>query len=131
MLNNAIKTIFLAEGENHVRAALRLQIELQDAYQVSGEAEHTECLLAQVCQKPPDVILLDWHLPGINPQRLIHTLREHCPTTILIVISVKTEDKKSSASYGIDGFLSKQQSPASFITALRDITAKSNRKRTR
>ena len=124
MDNHAVKTIFLAEGENHVRAALRLQIGLLTEYQISGEADHTEGLLAQVCQQPPDIILLDWHLPGINPHRLIQTLRKHCPDTILAATSVKPEDQKSAISYGIDVFLSKQHSPAGFIARLKELNSR-------
>ena len=76
-----MKSIFLAEVEKHVRSALRLQLELQPEFKITGEAGHAEALLAQVCQCPPDVILLDCNLPGIHPQRLIHTLRKHCPDT--------------------------------------------------
>jgi DNA-binding NarL/FixJ family response regulator len=118
-----MKTVFLAEGENHVRAALRLQFEHQPEYQISGEADHTECLLAQVCRKPPDVILLDWNLPGINPQRLISTLRRHCPSTMLVATSVKPEQEKITREYQLDGFLSKQLSPEDFMYQFRSISS--------
>jgi len=130
MDSHAVKTIFLAEGENHVRAALRLQIELLAEYQISGEADHTEGLLAQVCQQPPDILLLDWHLPGINPHRLIQTLRKHCPDTILVATSVKPEDQKSAISFGMDEFLSKQHSPADFITRLLEINSRKRKEET-
>ena len=115
-----MKSIFLAEGEKHVRSALRLQLELQPAFRISGEAGHAEALLAQVCQNPPDVILLDWNLPGIHPQRLVQTLRAYCPDTRILATSVKPETEFNMPAHGIDGFLSKQCSPKSFITALNE-----------
>ncbi len=119
-----MKSIFLAESENHVRGALRLLIEYQPGMQVVGEADHTESLLAQVCVQPPDVILLDWNLHGIHPQRLIRALREHCPNTQLIATSVKPEHKMSSEEWGVDGFLSKQLPPEAFISALDALLSK-------
>ena len=65
-----MKTIFLAEGEKHVREALRLVLELHPDLTVVGEAGTAENALAQICQHPPDIVLLDWTLPGLHPQRL-------------------------------------------------------------
>lgn len=113
-----MKSIFIAEGENHVRDALRLLIEFQPELQVVGEADHAESLLAQVCANPPDIILLDWNLPGIHHGRLIRTLREHCPATQILATSVKSEQEDMVGLYDIDGFLLKQLPPDQFITAL-------------
>ena len=113
-----MKTVFLAEGETHVRAALRLAIEFQGRIAVVGEADHPESLLAQVCQNPPDVILLDWNLPGLHHQRLIRILREHCPHTRVVVMSVKPEHEKAAREWDVDGFLLKQLTPEAFIAGL-------------
>ncbi len=120
-------TLFLAESEKHVRSALRLQLELQPGFEISGEAGHSEALLAQVCLHPPDVILLDWNLPGLHPQRLLQTLRQHCPHTRILATSVKPEQEHSARAVGVDGFLSKQLPPDDFIAALRAITSQSIR----
>ncbi len=124
-----MKTILLAESEKHVLDALRLAIEQQAEVKVVGEARSAESLLVQVCQYAPDVILLDWGLPGLHPQRLIRTLRGCCPVTTLVALSVKPEDEKTVAEHGLDGFISKQLSGESFIAALQQALATSNRKR--
>jgi DNA-binding NarL/FixJ family response regulator len=117
-------TVFVAEGQNHVRAAIRLKLTHQPNFKFHGEAENTENLLAKVCQNPPDVILLDWALPGMNPQRLIPALRTHCPHTFLVAVSVKPEEEKSILDYQMDGFVSKQLSPDDFMAALEQIISK-------
>lgn len=124
-----MKTIFLAEGEKHVREALHLWIEQQADMKIAGEARSVESLLAQVCQQAPDAILLDWNLPGIHHQRLIRTLRECCPAAKLVALSVKPEDEKAAGEYGMDGFLSKQLSAESFMAALNTILSTSNNKK--
>jgi DNA-binding NarL/FixJ family response regulator len=113
------KTIFLAEGETHVRAALRLMLENQGDFRICGESNTVEGTLAQVCQNPPDVILLDWTLPRINHQRLIDALREHCPKTSLIATSVKPEHEQIAQQVGTDAFISKQLPPNQYLSALR------------
>jgi two-component system capsular synthesis response regulator RcsB len=116
-----MKTLFLADGENHIRKAIRLAIENQGIATIAGEAAHTESLLAQACLIQPDVILMDWNLPGTNHQRLIRTLRNHCPSTRIFVMSVRPEDEWTVRDYQIDGFLSKQMDPDDFIQSLFEI----------
>lgn len=111
-------TIFLAEGEKHVRESLRLMMEQRAEMKILGEARSVEGLLAQVCQRAPDAILLDWNLPGIHYQRLIQTLRECCPAAKLVGMSVKPEHEKAAKEYGMDGFISKQLPAESFMDSL-------------
>jgi len=116
-----VKLLFLAEAEEHVLKALRLLLEQEPDVQIMGQARSAESLLAQVCRQSPDVILLDWNLPGLHPQRLIRTLRECCPTAQLVGLSVKPEDEKPAKEYGLDGFISKQLPAESFMASLRGI----------
>ena len=113
-----MKTVFLAESETHVREALRLKLAYQPGFLLVGEASTTESLLAQVCQHPPDVILLDWSLPGLHPQRLLTALRQCCPKAIILATSVQPELARVAEKYGADGFLLKQLSPDEFIQGL-------------
>ena len=122
--------VFLAEGENHVRRTLRLILEQQNLVSIAGEANHAESLLAQVCQHPPDTILLDWTLPGLRPQRLIPAIRRHCPKTLILVTSTQSEYKKVVNKYGVDGFLLKQLPPDQFLRKLEELlegTSKENK----
>lgn len=114
-----MKTIFLAEGEKHVCEALRLILEHQSDLVITGEANTAENTLAQVCQRPPDVIMLDWNLPGMHPQRLLSALRQCCPETLILATSVKPEQESIAMKFGADAFLLKQLPPDQFITALK------------
>jgi DNA-binding NarL/FixJ family response regulator len=124
-----VKTVFLAEGERHVLDALRLLLEQQADYEILGEARSAESLLAHACKLAPDAILLDWNLPGFHPQRLIRTLREYCPASKLVALSVKPEDEKAAKEYGLDGFLSKQLPPESLVASLNAIIEQSKNKK--
>ena len=114
-----MKTIFLAESEKHVRDALRLIIEHQSDFAIVGEANTGENTLAQVCQHPPDVILLDWNLPGFHPQRLLSALRQCCPDTLILATSVRPEQESATMKFGANAFLLKQLPPDRFISALK------------
>jgi DNA-binding NarL/FixJ family response regulator len=82
-------TLFLAEGEKQVRAVLRLLLEHEPCFAIMGEARTAESVLAKICQNPPDVIFLDWNLPGLHPQRQITALRLCAPNTFILAVSVK------------------------------------------
>ena len=112
------RTIFLAESQTHVRRALRLMLEQQAGFSVIGEAVHTESLLAQACQYHPDVILLDWKLPGLHPDRLLTTLNRYCPRTLVLATGVWQEHEQVLSDLGVDGFLSKQLPSDQFFQQL-------------
>jgi len=113
-----MKTIFLAEGEKHVRDALRLMLEHQSDFAIMGEASTAENTLAKVCQLPPDVILLDWNLPGLHHQRLLSALRQCCPETLILATSVRPEQEEAAINLGANAFLLKQLPPDQFMAML-------------
>lgn len=119
-----MKTIFLAEGERHVLDALRLVLAEQSDIEILGAAQSAEILLTRVCKNAPDIILLDWNLPGIHHRRLVAALRACCPAAQLIAFSVKPEHEGPAQALGLDGFISKQVSAESFMASLNHFIAK-------
>ena len=123
-----MKTIFLAEGERHVREALKLMLGTHSNFEIVGEAGTAESALAKVCPNPPNVILLDWNLPGLHPQRMLAALRQSCPETLVLATSVKPEQESIAMQFDADAFLLKQLPPDQFISML--IAAVNQKERT-
>ena len=122
-----MKTIFLVEGEKHVREALRLLLELESNFTIIGEDGMAETALAKICQNPPDVILLSWDLPSLHhPQRLISAIRLCAPNTIILAMGVKPEQAKIALKAGAESFLSKQLPPDEFLDALKKVAFQGN-----
>jgi DNA-binding NarL/FixJ family response regulator len=119
--NPYLKSIFLAEGAKHVREALRLMLDFHENFVIAGEAGTPESLLDQVCRKSPDIILLDWNLPGVHHKRIFSAVKECCPETLIIVTSVRSEVEKFALDLGTDGFLLKQLAPDEFINSLSEV----------
>jgi DNA-binding NarL/FixJ family response regulator len=118
-----MRTIFLAEGQKHVRDALRIMFEYEPNFKIVGEAGTAESTLAQVCQQLPGAILLDWSLPGLHPQRLLAALRQYCPATLILVTGVRPEQETVARQFEVDGFLLKLLPPDQFIAALTEALA--------
>ena len=110
--------IFIADCQPHIRSALRILLEEDGRFEISGEAECPESMLAQVCLQPPDVILLDWNLPGLHLQRLLATLSAHCPSTRILVTSLDPQQERAVLSSGAQGFLLKNLQPDEFMQSL-------------
>lgn len=98
--------IFIADDNLNVCHALRLLLE-QNGFALVGEADNAESLLAKVCIAPPDVILLDWELPGLRVQRLIPTLQKYCSDTKVVALSVRSHAEQTVLAIGVDAFVSK------------------------
>jgi two-component system response regulator DesR len=123
-------TIFLAESQQFVRDAMCLLLENQCEFSVIGETDSGDNLLTAVDGLCPKVILLDWFLPGLDPHKALHTLRQQCPNALILATSVRPELKAHIQQFDIDGFLSKQLSPNEFIDHLKElIETKEEKKR--
>jgi DNA-binding NarL/FixJ family response regulator len=64
------------------------------------------------------VILLDWNLPGLHPQRMLAALHQCCPEALIVATSVRPEQESLATQLGANGFLLKQLTPDQFMIAL-------------
>ena len=76
--------ILIADDQPKVRFAMRVLLDRQSGLQVVGEAAHADSLLAQVETACPDLVLLDWELPGLPATDLLVALRGSCPDLFVI-----------------------------------------------
>ena len=120
--------VLLADDQSKVRSALRLVLEQQPGIHVLGEAVDTTGLLDWVTVTCPDLVLLDWELPGLEAdgpstgsgQRLLSTLRELCPCLAVIALSGRPEARRAALDAGADAFVSKGDPPERLLAAVND-----------
>ncbi|MCZ7674175.1 MAG: response regulator transcription factor [Chloroflexi bacterium] len=67
--------VLLADDQMRVRSALRLLLEQEPGFQVVGEAADATGLLLAATEKAPDLLLLDWELPGLPAAQLLRLLK--------------------------------------------------------
>lgn len=111
--------VLLADDRAKVRSALRLLLEQEPDIQIVGEAADATGLLLAVERDAPDLILLDWELPGLPPENLLRLLRYLRPTIWVIALSGRPEARPAALAAGIDGFVSKGDPPEQVLTAMR------------
>jgi len=120
-------TILIIEDEAEIRDMLRFSLERAD-YQVL-EAETAEIALEMLQGRLPDLLLVDWMLPGISGVELIRRLRKEELTAALpaIMLTARGEetDKLKGFDSGVDDFLTKPFSPKELLARIKALLRRS------
>jgi DNA-binding NarL/FixJ family response regulator len=112
--------VLLADDQLVVRSALRLVLEQEPGVDVVGEVAEAECLLAEVRLARPDLLLLDWELPGLPVADLLSCLRSLCPDAKVVALSGWPEARERALATGAHAFVSKGDPPERLIAIIRE-----------
>lgn len=119
----AEKTILVVDDEAPIRDMLRVALEMAE-YNVieAGDAQHAHALI--VDQKP-DLILLDWMLPGTSGIELARRLKKDEMTreVPIIMLTAKGEEdnKIQGLEIGADDYITKPFSPRELVARLKAV----------
>ena len=111
--------ILLADDQPNVRSALRLLLEQEAGLTVVAEAENSKELISRLEADCPDLVLLDWELPGGKGAQLIPALRAKCSELVIIALSSRPEARRPALNAGADSFVSKGSPPQEVIAAVK------------
>ena len=112
--------ILLADDQPEVRSALRLLLEQDDEAIVVDEVTRAEELFAQLETACPDLVLLDWELPGLQATKSLRELRSRYPHLSVFVLSSRPEAHQAALAAGADAFISKGDAPEVLLAAVAD-----------
>lgn len=112
--------ILLADDQQRVRFALRVLLERQSGFEISGEAADAVELLVEAMNACPDLVLLAWDLPGLSELDLVPALRRVCPDVGIIALSGRSEARRAALKAGVDAFVSKGDPPERLLAAIED-----------
>lgn len=110
--------ILLADDQPYVRSALALLLEHEPDLQVVGEAADADELFYQIKKTRPDLILLDWELPGLPAIDLLRAIRLNAPGLVVIALSGRPEAYQTALIAGVDDFVSKGYPPEQLLSLL-------------
>ena len=118
--------VVLADDQAKVRSALRLLLEHQPDVKILGEAVDTTGLLDWVKAACPDLVLLDWELPGLPAATLLPLIHDICPGLRVIALSARPESRQAALDDGADAFVCKGDPPERLLLAIDEIDVRSN-----
>ena len=111
-----MRRVLVVDDEPHIRTVLRGYLQA-DGYEVS-EAADGEAALAAMREKPPDLVLLDVMMPGIDGLEVLRQLRTFSDAYVILVTARTEEvDKLVGLGVGADDYVTKPFSP-------REVTAR-------
>jgi DNA-binding NarL/FixJ family response regulator len=113
--------VLLADDQWNVRSALRLLLEQEPDMQVVGESADATGLLLAIAEKPADLVLLDWALPGLPATQLLRLLQFERPFLKIIAMSSRPEMEQVALDAGVHAFLSKSESPEYVLSIIRTL----------
>jgi DNA-binding NarL/FixJ family response regulator len=116
-------TVLLAEDHMIVREGFRKMLELEDDFEIVGEAQDGRAAVALVNKFHPEVVLMDIAMPLLNGLEATRQVLKAVPTTKVIMLSAHSDDAyvKNATDSGAMGFLLKQTSAHEVCRAIREV----------
>lgn len=114
--------VALIEDDRRLRDSLSTLLAGSPGFSCIAVAGSVEEALRQRLAQPPDVLLLDIHLPGTPGSLGARRLGEKWPQAVILIHTVHEEDDKVFASLcnGAVGYILKRTPPARLLEAIRE-----------
>ena len=116
-------TVLLVEDHAVVREGLRNLIELENDFEVAGEAHTGREAVVQVKKLQPDVVLMDIAMPSLNGLEATRQMLKTNPAIKVLMLSAHSDDAyvKNATESGAMGFLLKQSTAKDVCRAIREV----------
>jgi two-component system phosphate regulon response regulator PhoB len=120
--------VLVVDDEEAIRDMIRFALEKAGmAVQLASGAQEA---LERISEKRPDIILLDWMMPGISGLELTRRLRRDAYTEdipiIMLTARVTEDDKVAGLEAGTDDYVVKPFSPRELLARIRAVTRRSS-----
>jgi DNA-binding NarL/FixJ family response regulator len=112
--------ILIADNDPRVRSALRVLLRQEPGLTIHESADLTS-LAAEVQVFRPDMVLLDWELPGRPAAALLMAMARLETRPKVIVLSQRPESEEEALGAGADAFVSKTEPPEQLLAAMRSL----------
>jgi two-component system, OmpR family, phosphate regulon response regulator PhoB len=108
----------IVDDDESVRSLLRMTLP-EDGYEID-EATDGEQALALVEERVPDLVLLDWKMPGRHGSLVLDELKSRHPELPVIVLTaeIAQHHRNLAESLNVDVFLTKPFSPLELLETI-------------
>jgi DNA-binding NarL/FixJ family response regulator len=115
--------VAIVEDTDDIRNGLAMIINGTEGFSCEHVFCDAEQALVNIPKHKPDIVLMDIDLPGMNGISCIEALRELCPTTQFMMLTVYEDDDKifRSLQAGATGYLLKKTSPTQLLDSIKDL----------
>jgi len=115
--------ILLADDHAVLRAGLRLLLENQPDFEVTGEAASGLEALELAEKLQPDLILLDLTMPGLNGLDALPVLRKSAPDARILILTMHDDPQylRQALKNGASGYVLKKAADTELLSAVRAV----------
>jgi DNA-binding NarL/FixJ family response regulator len=115
--------VAVVDDDEGIRTSLAAMIRRATNFRLTGDYPDAETALKEIPRRPPDVVLMDINLPGVNGVECVRQLKTILPSLQVLMLTVY-EDSDSlfnSLKAGASGYLLKRTASARLLEAIRDV----------
>jgi DNA-binding response OmpR family regulator len=125
-----MKRILIVEDDPDIALSLRLKLERDGGFAVET-AEDGAAGLRAALTRPPDLVLLDVNLPGMDGFEVCRHLRKDPATAatpvIMLTARIDESDRVAGLDLGADDYITKPFSPKEALARIRAVLRRSDR----
>ena len=113
--------ILLVDDQSSVRRGLAMRLQLEPDITVIGEAEDGNAAVAAAQTLQPDVLVMDYEMPGMDGIEATKTLTDLGSESRVIMLSIHDNPtvKQAAADAGVHAFVAKHQPSEALLAAIR------------
>jgi DNA-binding NarL/FixJ family response regulator len=115
--------VLLAVGDTDLRLSLELLLSEEPGVVIAGSVIDTRGLLALVKSSCPDLVLLDWELPGGSSEAVLGEIQTLDCQPKCIVLGRRHSSQDPAERAGADVYITKGDPPEQLLVAIRALNA--------
>ena len=116
--------ILIADDHDVVRTGLRGLLEAESDFEVCGEARDGREAVKEASTLAPDVVILDFSMPGMNGMEVTRRIRKTLTNTEILVLTAYDSEQlaRNLLGAGALGYMSKADADRDLVVAVRSVS---------
>src|SRR6266404_5461801 len=115
--------VAIVEDDEGIRSSLGALIRRAPTLRLAGDYPDAESAIKEIPRRPPDVVLMDINLPGLNGVECVRQLKSSLPAVQFLMLTVYEDGDSlfNSLKAGASGYLLKRTAASRLLQAIRDV----------
>jgi DNA-binding NarL/FixJ family response regulator len=115
--------ILVADDHDVVRQGLRALLEMESGFEVCGEARDGREAVKEACRLRPDIVVLDFSMPGLNGLEATRQIRKALAKTEVLILTAYDSEQLARALLGAGalGYLLKSDTDRNLVVAIESV----------
>ena len=117
--------IVIADDHIILREGITAILSKRPEFEVVGHAANGRSAVEEVCRLQPDIVLLDVNMPKLDGVRATRLIRQKCPQTQCLILTMHTEDEFffDALKAGAAGYILKGAGSIQLIEAIKIVAS--------